>query len=106
MSWPSCGATCSETPAALDPDRDRFVLAKGHAALCLYAALRWHGLIDEETFRTFCTDGSLLGRHPEPCLPGIEVATGSLGQGLSVALRAGARAQGPGVDGARVRPAE
>lgn len=72
-------------PATDDPDRDRFVLAKGHAALCLYAALRWRGAIDEATFRTFCQDGSHLGVHPEPCLPGIEVATGSLGQGLSVA---------------------
>jgi transketolase len=72
-------------PGSAHPDRDRFVLAKGHAALCLYGALLWHGLIDEGTFRTFCTDGSLVGGHPEPCLPGIEVATGSLGQGLSVA---------------------
>jgi transketolase len=68
-----------------DPDRDRFVLAKGHAALCLYSALRWRGLIDEATFRGFCANGSNLGVHPEPGLPGIEVATGSLGQGLSVA---------------------
>ena len=72
-------------PGTDDPDRDRFVLAKGHAALCLYAALRWRGLIDEATFRTFCADGSPLGVHPEPCVPGIEVATGSLGQGLSIA---------------------
>ena len=72
-------------PGTSDPDRDRFVLAKGHAALGLYGALRWHGLIDEPTFRSFCADGSPLGGHPEPCLPGIEVATGSLGQGLSVA---------------------
>jgi transketolase len=72
-------------PGSSDPDRDRFVLAKGHAVLCLYSALRWHGLIDEATFRTFCVDGSLLGSHPEPCLPGIEFATGSLGQGLSIA---------------------
>ena len=72
-------------PGSAHPDRDRFVLAKGHAALCLYGAMLWHGLIDEGTFRTFCTDGSLVGGHPEPCLPGIEVATGSLGQGLSVA---------------------
>jgi transketolase len=72
-------------PGTSNPDRDRFVLAKGHAALCLYCALRWRGLIDEQTFRSFCADGSHLGVHPEPCLPGIEVATGSLGQGLSIA---------------------
>ena len=72
-------------PGGNHPDRDRFILAKGHAALCLYAALRWNDLIDEETFRTFCANGSNLGVHPEPGLPGIEVATGSLGQGLSIA---------------------
>jgi transketolase len=73
------------SPGTSDPDRDRFILAKGHAALCLYSALRWRGQIDEATFRTYCADGSSLGVHPEPSLPGIEVATGSLGQGLSVA---------------------
>jgi transketolase len=72
-------------PASNCPDRDRFVLAKGHAALALYAALRYLGLIDEETFYTYCADGSLLGVHPEPGLPSVEVGTGSLGQGLSVA---------------------
>jgi transketolase len=72
----------SETAAA---DRDRFVLSKGHAALALYAALRWKRIIDESTFRTFCGDGSMLGVHPEHALPGVDVSTGSLGQGLSVA---------------------
>ena len=67
------------------PDRDRFVLSKGHAALALYCALRWCGLIDENTLGTYCADGSLLGGHPERGLPGVEVATGSLGLGLSVA---------------------
>ena len=72
-------------PGSDDPERDRFILAKGHAALALYAALRYRGLIDSATFQTYCRDGSLLGVHPEPGLPGVEVATGSLGQGLSVA---------------------
>lgn len=71
-------------PATTDPDRDRFILAKGHAALALYAALLWRGLISEDEFRTYCKDGSLLAAHPEYGLPGVEVATGSLGQGLSV----------------------
>jgi transketolase len=65
-------------------DRDRFVLSKGHAALALYAALRYKGVIDENTFRSFCQDGSLLGVHPEQELPGVDVSTGSLGLGLSV----------------------
>lgn len=72
-------------PATGLPDRDRFVLAKGHAALALYAAMRYQGIIDKQTFDTYCGDGSLLGAHPEIGLPGVEAATGSLGQGLSVA---------------------
>ena len=72
-------------PGTDDFDRDRFILTKGHAALALYAALRYRGLIDEDTFHTYCQDGSLLGVHPEPGLAGVEFGTGSLGQGLSVA---------------------
>lgn len=72
-------------PGSEQPDRDRFILAKGHAALALYAAMRYRGLLSDESFRTYCGDGSSLGAHPEHGLPGVEVATGSLGQGLSVA---------------------
>src|SRR4051812_21248471 len=43
-------------PASRHPDRDRFILAKGHAALALYAAMRYRGLLDEDTFRTYCKD--------------------------------------------------
>jgi transketolase len=71
-------------PATSRPDRDRFILAKGHAALALYSAMRWKRLIDEDLFHTYCKDGSILAAHPESALPGVEVATGSLGQGLSV----------------------
>src|SRR5476649_353650 len=72
-------------PATDDPDRDLFVLCKGHAALGLYAAMRAVGVIDEEAFGSFCQDGSHFGVHPEFGVPGVEVTTGSLGQGLSVA---------------------
>jgi transketolase len=71
-------------PGTRTEDRDRFILSKGHAALALYAALRWKGLLDEATFRTFCRDGSLLGVHPHHEVPGVDVSTGSLGLGLSV----------------------
>jgi transketolase len=66
-----------------DPERDRFVLSKGHAALALYAAFAERGWITNEQLNTYCGDGSQLGVHPEHCLPGVDFATGSLGQGLS-----------------------
>jgi transketolase len=72
------------SPATDDPDRDRFILAKGHAALALYCVLDARGLLDGDLLRTYCQDGSALGVHPEFGLPGVEVSTGSLGQGLSV----------------------
>jgi transketolase len=68
-----------------DPDRDRFVLSKGHAALALYAALHLRGWITREELATYCGDDSRLGVHPEHGLPGVDLATGSLGQGLPVA---------------------
>lgn len=71
-------------PGTADENRDRFVLGKGHAALALYSAMRWRGLIDEDAFATYCGDGTLLSGHPEHWLPGIDVSTGSLGQGLSI----------------------
>ncbi len=71
-------------PGTKAPDRDWFILSKGHAALTLYAAMRWKGLIDEERYKTYCGDGSLLGVHPECALDGVDLCTGSLGQGLSV----------------------
>jgi transketolase len=71
-------------PGSEDSERDRFILAKGHAALALYSVLRFRGLITGDLFRTYCRDGWPLGVHPERGLPGVEVSTGSLGQGLSV----------------------
>jgi transketolase len=67
-----------------DPDRDRFILSKGHAALALYAALWLRGWITEDQLNTYCGDGSLLGVHPERDLRGIDFSTGSLGHGLSI----------------------
>lgn len=79
-----------------DPDRDRVVLSKGHAALALYCALHLNGLISASDLDTYCGDDSLLGVHPEPELTGVDFATGSLGQGLSVGAGAAlaARIQG------------
>ena len=80
----------------LDPDRDRLVLSKGHAALALYAALSLRGWLAEQDLATYCADGSLLGVHPEHQLTGVDFSTGSLGQGLSVGAGAAlaARLQG------------
>jgi transketolase len=71
-------------PAPDDPDRDRFILSKGHAALALYAALHLAGFLEAELLDTYCADGSLLGVHPENELTGVDFSTGSLGHGLSM----------------------
>jgi transketolase len=69
-----------------DPERDRFVLSKGHAALALYAALTLRGWLTPAELATYCGEDSLLGVHPERELPGVDFCTGSLGQGLSMAV--------------------
>jgi transketolase len=66
-----------------DPDRDRFILSKGHAALALYAALHLKGIMRQDQVQTYCCDGSLLGVHPEHQLNGVDFSTGSLGHGLA-----------------------
>ncbi|MDO8963914.1 MAG: transketolase [Coriobacteriia bacterium] len=68
------------------PARDRFVLSKGHAAPVLYAALAEHGYFPREELATLRKLGSRLQGHPDMRkLPGVEVSTGSLGQGLALA---------------------
>ena len=89
-----------------DPDRDRFVLSKGHAALALYAALHQTGRLTPSELDTYCADGSRLGVHPEHALPGIDFSTGSLGHGLSIARRRRARRAAAGLRAARVRAAQ
>jgi transketolase len=79
-----------------DPDRDRFILSKGHAAPALYAALVQSGVLDRDKLDRFCADGTDLGAHPERALKGVDFGTGSLGHGLSYAAGAAlaARMQG------------
>ena len=69
------------------PERDRFILSKGHVAILQYAALAEAGYFPKEELST-CKDlGSRLQGHPDRLkTPGIEVGTGSLGQGLSLGL--------------------
>jgi len=82
--------------APMDPDRDRFLLGKGHAALALYAVLHLKGLLARDLLATYCAEGSMLGVHPSHRMPGIDFSTGSLGQALPVAAGAAlaARMQG------------
>src|SRR6476619_1989806 len=67
------------------PDSDRFVLSKGHAAPVLYAAWAEAGAFDRKELLSLRRIDSDLEGHPTPRLPFVDVATGSLGQGLSVA---------------------
>ncbi len=73
-----------ENPA--DPDRDRLVLSKGHTAPALYAALAEKGYFDKSLLSTLRKFGSILQGHPDmKHIPGIDMSTGSLGQGFSAA---------------------
>lgn len=69
------------------PDRDRFILSKGHAAPALYAALAEAGYFPVAALSTLRRVGSPLEGHPNMrVLPGVEASTGSLGQGLSIGI--------------------
>jgi transketolase len=68
------------------PDRDRFVLSKGHACPAHYTVLARHGYFPESELGGFRRIGRLLQGLPSPTTPGIECASGSLGQGFSAAL--------------------
>lgn len=70
-----------------NPDRDRFILSKGHAAAALYATLATRGFFPVEELATYVRDGGRLPEHPPAVgLPGVEAATGSLGHGLPVGV--------------------
>jgi len=69
-----------------DPGRDRFLLSKGHAAAAVYACLAARGFFPESWLDTYCCDGTRLSGHlTHHGVPGVEVSTGSLGHGLSLA---------------------
>src|SRR5262249_30122446 len=70
-----------------DPARDRFLLSKGHAATALYSTLAHRGFFPLELLDSYMEPGSCLAEQPSPgCAPGVEVATGSLGHGLSLGV--------------------
>ncbi|MDO4328872.1 MAG: transketolase [Lachnospiraceae bacterium] len=68
-------------------NRDRFVLSKGHAAPCYYGVLAERGFFDKEQFKSFRQINGILQGHPDvkKC-PGVDASTGSLGQGISIAV--------------------
>ena len=69
-----------------DPDRDRFILSKGHTSPALYAALAEKGFFPKEDLKTFRQKDSYLQGHPDmKHIPGVDMSTGSLGQGISAA---------------------
>ncbi|MEY9943337.1 transketolase [Kitasatospora sp. GAS1066B] len=80
-----------------DPERDRFLLSKGHGPMAYYAVLAAKGLLPEEWLDGFGGYHSPLGHHPDRTLiPGVEIGSGSLGHGLplGVGTALGLRAQG------------
>jgi transketolase len=80
-----------------DPERDRFLLSKGHGPMAYYAVLAAKGFVPEEWLPGFGSYDSPLGHHPDRVLvPGVEIASGSLGHGLPIAVGTalGLRAQG------------
>ncbi|HYZ01911.1 MAG TPA: 1-deoxy-D-xylulose-5-phosphate synthase N-terminal domain-containing protein, partial [Candidatus Binatia bacterium] len=68
------------------PNNDHLIFSKGHASPLCYALLRAAGAISDSELLTFRQFGSRLQGHPTPALPWIDVATGSLGQGLPIAV--------------------
>jgi transketolase len=70
-----------------DPDRNRFVLSKGHGAIGLYVVLAEKGFINPEEFKRFGKFDSILGGHPDRTkVSGVEASTGSLGHGFPMAV--------------------
>ncbi|WP_046500653.1 thiamine pyrophosphate-dependent enzyme [Streptomyces odonnellii] len=86
------------SPASVDaPERDRFLLSKGHGPMAYYAVLAAKGFLAEELLPGFGSYDSPLGYHPDrTLLPGVEIGSGSLGHGLPLAVGTvlGLRAQG------------
>lgn len=76
-------------PAPPSNDEDRFVMSKGHGCMSYYATLAARGYFSQELLQSYAQNGSRLAEHPSPhSVPGIGVATGSLGHGLPVAAGA------------------
>lgn len=88
--WVLYDQVLRQSPVTLnDPDRDRFILSKGHGPMAYYAVLAAKGYLDPSVLPTFGRAGSTLGHHPDGRLAnGIEIGSGSLGHGLGIAVGA------------------
>ncbi|CAN5322238.1 transketolase [soil metagenome] len=75
------------------PANDRLIFSKGHASTLLYAIFRAAGVVSEEELLTYRRFGSILEGHPTPLIPWVDVATGSLGQGLPIGVGMGLAAK-------------
>src|SRR3954468_9037103 len=69
-----------------DAHNDRLIFSKGHASPLLYSLYKACGAISDEELLSFCRFGSKIEGHPTPVLPWVDVATGSLGQGLPIGV--------------------
>jgi transketolase len=86
-----------------DPERDRFLLSKGHGPAAFYAVLAAKGFIPVESLAGFGGIDSVLGYHPaRKLVPGVEISSGSLGHGLPIAVGVALALDAQGVDGPRV----
>ena len=88
MLWVLYDQVLRVSPGTVDdPGRDRFLLSKGHGPAAYYAVLAAKGFIPESWLTGFGSASSPLGYHPDRSLvPGVEIASGSLGHGLSIAI--------------------
>ena len=69
------------------PERDYFILSKGHGCVALYVVLEKYGFLTHQDLELFCTAGGILGEHPDRTkVPGVEASTGSLGHGFPFAV--------------------
>jgi transketolase len=98
------GRVLRHDPSRLDwPERDRFLLSKGHGPAAFYAVLAAHGYVAEEELARFGDWDGILGNHPDRLrVPGVEVSTGSLGHGLPMGLGVALALRARGLDRPRV----
>ena len=104
LHWVLYDRVLDVTPeTADDPERDRLLLSKGHGPASFYAVLAAKGFIPVEELAGFGTFDSRLGHHPDGALiPGVEIASGSLGHGLPIAVGRALALRAAGRNGPRV----